>query len=38
MNKENKYISESFFNEKFSNFNFVFENKNTIVFDEENMT
>ena len=36
MNKENKYISESFFNEKFSNFNFVFENKNTIVFDEEN--
>ena len=36
MNNENKCISESFFNENFSNFDFVFENKNTVVFNEKN--
>lgn len=36
MNKENKCINESFFNENFSNFDFVFENQNTVVCHTKN--
>ena len=36
MNKENKCINESFFNENFPNFDFVFENHNTVVCHTKN--
>ena len=36
MNKENKCISESFFNENFPNFDFVFESQNTVVCHTKN--
>ena len=36
MNKENKCINESFFNENFPNFDFVFENQNTVVCHTKN--
>ncbi|MEL0102220.1 MAG: NADH-quinone oxidoreductase subunit C [Gammaproteobacteria bacterium] len=36
MNKENKCINESFFNENFPNFDFVFEDQNTVVCHTKN--
>ena len=36
MNKENKCINESFFNENFPNFDFVFESQNTVVCHTKN--
>lgn len=36
MNKENKCINESFFNENFPNFDFIFEDQNTVVCHTKN--